>query len=145
MGLLTLNRYILLDPVLLFFISGATYSMVKFRNLSGAAFSPVWWVWLAVTGCCLGGAISVKFVGLFVILLVGAMTVEQVCAKNFLIFYVLLLNVILFQLWVILGDVTKPLAHTVKHFAARALCLIALPVALYVAIFYVHLQVLYKT
>lgn len=33
--------------------------------------------------------------------------------------------------------------YTVKHFLARALCLIALPVALYVAIFYVHLRILH--
>lgn len=30
-----------------------------------------------------------------------------------------------------------------KHFLARAVCLIALPVALYMAIFYVHLKVLH--
>lgn len=33
--------------------------------------------------------------------------------------------------------------HTVKHFLARAVCLIALPVAIYIAIFYVHLKVLH--
>jgi hypothetical protein len=31
-GMLTLNQYILLDPILLFFISGATYTLVKFRT-----------------------------------------------------------------------------------------------------------------
>ena len=80
-GLLTLNRYILLDPILLFFISGATYTMTKFRNLPPeVAFTRRWWSWLAATGACLAGAISVKFVGLFVVLLVGLMTIEQVCS-----------------------------------------------------------------
>jgi len=125
-GLLTLNRYILLDPILLFFISGATYTMTKFRNLPPeVAFTRRWWSWLAATGACLAGAISVKFVGLFVVLLVGLMTIEQ--------------------LWLILGDVSRPLSYTFQHFAARALCLIMLPVVLYVAVFYTHLQVLYKT
>ena len=32
--------------------------------------------------------------------------------------------------------------YTMKHFLARALCLIVIPVVLYVAIFYVHLRVL---
>lgn len=31
-GMLTLNRYILLDPILLFFISSSVYAMVKFHN-----------------------------------------------------------------------------------------------------------------
>ena len=40
-GVLILNRYILLDPILLFFISSATYSMAKFRNFSHKPFSQV--------------------------------------------------------------------------------------------------------
>ena len=40
-GVLILNRYILLDPILLFFISSATYSMAKFRNCSHKPFSQV--------------------------------------------------------------------------------------------------------
>ena len=40
-GVLILNRYILLDPILLFFISSATYSMAKFRNFSHIPFSQV--------------------------------------------------------------------------------------------------------
>ena len=40
-GVLILNRYILLDPILLFFISFATYSMAKFRNCSNSPFSQV--------------------------------------------------------------------------------------------------------
>ena len=49
-----------------------------------------------------------------------------------------------FQLWDVLGDLSRPISHTAKHFAARAACLIALPVAIYVALFWVHLRVLYK-
>jgi dolichyl-phosphate-mannose-protein mannosyltransferase len=123
--MLILNQYILLDPILLFFISGATYALFKFRSFSASPFTLRWWTWLAATGVMLAGAISVKFVGLFVVLFVGANTVEQ--------------------LWVVLGDTSKPVWEAVKHLAARALCLIALPVVLYIAIFYVHLKVLYKT
>ena len=49
-GMLTLNQYILLDPILLFFISGATYTMVKFRTYSDSPFSKTWWFWLFSTG-----------------------------------------------------------------------------------------------
>ena len=123
-GMITLNQYILLDPILLFFISGATYAMAKFRNIN-QEFSTKWWIWLCITGGFLGCAFSVKFVGLFVILLVGVNTIAQ--------------------LWDIMGDLSKPFIHTIKHFVARALCLIALPVVLYITFFYIHLSVLYKS
>jgi len=124
-GMLTLNRYILLDPILLFFISASVYAMHHFRTLADKPFTGRWWTWLVITGIALAGSISVKFVGLFVVLYVGLFTIGQ--------------------LWQILGDKTAPLFYTVKHFAARAACLIALPIALYVAIFYVHLGVLSRT
>ncbi len=45
-GMLTLNRYILLDPILLFFISGATYAAAKFRSFQRenprGDFTPAW-------------------------------------------------------------------------------------------------------
>jgi len=126
-GMLILNRYILLDPILLFFISGAGLACAKFRNLHAdpaMAFTPQWWTWLALTGVALGGAISVKFVGLFIILLVGLETIRQ--------------------LWEILGDLSLPFSNVIRHFVARAVCLILLPMVMYVFIFWIHLQVLYK-
>lgn len=124
-GMMTLNRYILLDPILLFFISGSVWAMFRFRAQVDQPFSNSWWSWLTLTGVMLSGAISVKFVGLFVVLFVGIFTIGQ--------------------LWDILGDMDKPLGYTVKHFAARAICLIALPIVLYVVFFYIHLSVLSKT
>merc|ERR1719509_280917 len=103
-GIITLNRYILLDPILLFFISGSVWTMAEFRSVASHPFTRAWWFWLASTGAMLGGAISVKFVGLFVVLYVGIFTIMQ--------------------LWDILGDMTKPIIYTVKHFMARAMCLI---------------------
>ena len=49
-----------------------------------------------------------------------------------------------FQLWDIMGDMSRPLMDTVKHFLARAVCLIALPISLYIFYFWIHLTVLYK-
>ena len=72
--MLTLNRYILLDPILLFFISGVTFATVKFHSFEQwhpeRVFSPEWWGWLCLVGCMIAGAVSVKFVGLFVVMLV---------------------------------------------------------------------------
>lgn len=38
-------------------------------------FSASWWFWLSLTGVNLAGAMGVKFVGLFVVLLVGLNTI----------------------------------------------------------------------
>jgi len=124
-GMLTLNRYILLDPPLLFFISGSTFALFRFRTFKDAPFTFAWWFWLAATGFMIACAFSVKFVGLFVVLFVGLNTVEQ--------------------LWDIMGDMSRPLMDTVKHFMARAVCLIALPISLYIFYFWIHLTVLYKS
>uniref|UniRef100_A0AAY5KMW3 Protein O-mannosyl-transferase 2 n=1 Tax=Esox lucius TaxID=8010 RepID=A0AAY5KMW3_ESOLU len=66
--------YILLDPILMFFIMGSVLCMVKFNLQISRPFSAPWWLWLVLTGVNLSGALGVKFVGLFVILLVGLNT-----------------------------------------------------------------------
>lgn len=64
------------------------------RSLLAFAFRPFsasWWLWLVLTGVSLAGALGVKFVGLFVILLVGLNTVSD--------------------LWRLLGDLTLSLVN----------------------------------
>uniref|UniRef100_T1J5X4 Protein O-mannosyl-transferase 2 n=1 Tax=Strigamia maritima TaxID=126957 RepID=T1J5X4_STRMM len=124
-GLITLSQYILLDPILLFFLTGSVYSSSKFRSQRNRPFSLVWWFWLSVTGVFLACAISVKFVGLFVVLFVGIQTIVD--------------------LWSILGDLSRPVTYTGLHFAARAVCLIILPFILYSSFFYIHLKILDKS
>ncbi|XP_068081927.1 protein O-mannosyl-transferase 2 isoform X2 [Anabrus simplex] len=124
-GVLTLTQYILLDPLLLFFVMGSVLGMVKFHSCKDRAFSLQWWFWLALTGVMLACAVSVKFVGLFVVLLVGIHTSAE--------------------LWDILGDLTRPVSYSIKHFIARAVCLILLPALLYSIFFYIHLHVLNKS
>ncbi|MEE6521172.1 hypothetical protein FKM82_019252 [Ascaphus truei] len=73
-GCITLSQYILLDPILMFFILGAQLCMVKFHSCADRPFSSPWWLWLSLTGVNLAGALGVKFVGLFVVILVGVTT-----------------------------------------------------------------------
>ncbi|XP_066249068.1 protein O-mannosyl-transferase 2 isoform X1 [Euwallacea similis] len=124
-GLITLTQYILLDPVLLCFMMGSILGAIKVSSNSSKEFSRKWWGWLIFTGIMLACCTSVKFVGLFVVLLVGLITVMD--------------------LWNILGDMTRPVSDTVKHLFARALCLILLPLCLYTIFFYVHLKVLNRS
>ena len=81
--------------------------------------------WLVALGVSLAGTISVKFVGLFIVLYVGAFTA--------------------FDLWSRLGDVSKCYRDFVKHFLARAACLIVLPFTVYLLIFGLHTSVLTQT
>ncbi|XP_043404478.1 protein O-mannosyl-transferase 2 isoform X3 [Chelonia mydas] len=124
-GCITLSQYILLDPILMFFLMGAVLSMVKYNSCADRPFSAPWWFWLSLTGVNLAGAIGVKFVGLFVVLLVGLNTV--------------------YDLWELLGDLSLSLVTLGKHLMARVFCLILLPLALYTAQFAVHFAVLNKS
>uniref|UniRef100_A0A8C2ZT23 Protein O-mannosyl-transferase 2 n=1 Tax=Cyclopterus lumpus TaxID=8103 RepID=A0A8C2ZT23_CYCLU len=124
-GCITISQYILLDPILLFFIMAAVLSMVKFNLQRFRPFTSYWWLWLVLTGVNLAGALGVKFVGLFVILLVGLNTV--------------------WDLWRILGDLSLSLVEISKHFLARVVGLILVPLFLYVTIFAVHFVVLNKS
>ncbi|NXA64852.1 POMT2 transferase, partial [Mohoua ochrocephala] len=124
-GCITLSQYILLDPILMFFLMGAVLSMVKCNNCADRPFSASWWFWLSLTGVNLAGAMGVKFVGLFVVLLVGLNTI--------------------YDLWDLLGNLSLSLVTFGKHLLARVLCLIVLPLALYTATFAVHFAVLNRS
>ena len=125
-GFATLNRYILLDPLLIFFMTGSVLTHVRFRALPPSqSFSAEWWTYLSLTGAMLVSTFSVKFVGLFIILYVGVNTA--------------------YDLWSIFGDVANSLQTFVKHLLARCLCLIAVPILLYVSFYFIHFRLLTKT
>ncbi|KAG6106748.1 hypothetical protein E4U13_007317 [Claviceps humidiphila] len=122
-GLLTQARLILLDSPLVAATAFTALAFSCFTNQHelgpAKAFKPVWWFWLAMTGLGLGITVSIKWVGLFTIAWVGALT--------------------LVQLWVLLGDnknVTLRLWG--KHFTARVFCLVIIPVAFYMGMFAIH-------
>lgn len=123
-GILTLNRYILLDPLLLCFMMCSTWGMTRIGTCKDREFTRAWWGWMIFTGISLACVMAVKFVGLFVVILVGLYTI--------------------YELWRELGDMTKSFIDVVKQLFARALCLIVLPSLCYILFFYIHLQVLRK-
>ena len=49
------------------------------------------------------------------------------------------------ELWDILGDLGHGISYFTKHLAARVICLIFLPIILYMTFFYIHLAVLSKS
>jgi dolichyl-phosphate-mannose-protein mannosyltransferase len=92
-GTLTLSQYILLDPPLMFFVMASTYCAVKFQSFKYEPYSLEWWYFLTLTGIFLSCTISVKWVGLFVVILVGLMTIKD--------------------LWDILGDLRISLVNDI--------------------------------
>lgn len=100
-GMITLNQYILLDPPLLFFMTASVLGMVKVTKFTekDRSFTKRWWSWLIFTGTMLACTISVKFVGLFVVLLVGLHTAND--------------------LWNVLGDLSKPVVSLIQIFSSK--------------------------
>lgn len=116
-------------------------------------FTASWWLWLVLTGVNLAGALGVKFVGLFVILLVGLNTVWDLwrllgdlslsLVNGSMVLMVLVLIALMnnAQAFTVLS---WPQVEIAKHFLARVVGLIVLPLLLYVTIFAVHFVVLNK-
>ncbi|XP_063587737.1 protein O-mannosyl-transferase 2-like [Penaeus indicus] len=123
-GTITLSKFILLDPLLLFFIMASFHGLTFMHEAADRSFSKQWWFAYLYTGAMLGCVMSVKFVGLFVVLVVGL--------------YAAL------DLWQKLGELDRPLLSVATHFMARVLTLILLPAAIYVSVFFIHDQLLFK-
>ncbi|KAL3901686.1 MAG: hypothetical protein SGCHY_000414 [Lobulomycetales sp.] len=139
LALLTISRFILLDSMLLFFTATSAFCLydacfsrhlimasVSFRNFQKIApFSDGWWLWLFLTGVSIGCVTSVKWVGLFAIALVGLNTLQD--------------------LWDMFGDLKMPKAVYLKHWIARIVFLIIVPVSIYLFSFWLHFAILDHT
>ncbi|KDQ16238.1 glycosyltransferase family 39 protein [Botryobasidium botryosum FD-172 SS1] len=119
---LCISRFILLDSMLLFFTFTTVFGLTKFHNQQYQSFSPEWWFWLAGTGLSIGAVCSVKWVGLFVTALVGFYTIED--------------------LWNKFGDLHMPIRVYARHWVARIICLIVVPILFYMASFKIHFLIL---
>jgi dolichyl-phosphate-mannose-protein mannosyltransferase len=59
-AMVTQNRLILLDSMLLIYMLATIYTYIRFRKLRHRSFSPQWWFWLIATGVCM--ALTVRYV-----------------------------------------------------------------------------------
>ncbi|KAL3485781.1 Dolichyl-phosphate-mannose-protein mannosyltransferase-domain-containing protein [Aspergillus germanicus] len=118
----TISRFILLDSMLLCFTFTTTFCWAKFHRLQHASFSLEWFAWLLLTGVSIGCVCSVKWVGFFCTALVGLYTIDD--------------------LWNKFGNLKMSEVTLAKHFAARVVGLIIVPVLVYLLSFYVHFLIL---
>ncbi|KAI8818483.1 Dolichyl-phosphate-mannose-protein mannosyltransferase-domain-containing protein [Fimicolochytrium jonesii] len=125
-SLITQSRLILLDSMLTLFCVCSIYAWVKFQQHKHEPFSLRWYGWLLMTGAGLAFTTGVKMVGMLTIAAVGV--------------------AVLFDLWELL-DYRRGLSmrQFSRHFAARALCLIFFPLAIYLSFFYIHFALLIKS
>ncbi|RXW18469.1 hypothetical protein EST38_g7382 [Candolleomyces aberdarensis] len=121
-GWLCISRFILLDSMLLFFTFLTVFCLTRFHNEQYDPFSLDWWAWLFLTGFSIGCVTSVKMIGLFVTALVGVYTIED--------------------LWDKFGDTRLTVRQQVNHWAARVICLIVVPILVFMASFKIHFLVL---
>lgn len=122
-GLVTQSRHILLDSPLIFFTALTVFLWTGFTNEDKhQPFTTNWWTWLALSGLSLGAVVSCKWVGLFTIATVGFSTI--------------------WQLWNLLGDLRVTPRLFIRHFMARAICLIVLPIIFYMLMFQIHFLIL---
>ncbi|XP_018024206.1 protein O-mannosyl-transferase 2 [Hyalella azteca] len=117
-GTLLLTRFILLDAPLMFFMMAAFLSLCRLQHatLRQGAFSGPWWTSLGATGLFLGCVVSVKFVGLFTVAVVGLHAASQ--------------------LWNIFAD--SNWTEIAQHLLARVAALIVLPMLIYFGFFVIH-------
>ncbi|KZT09944.1 glycosyltransferase family 39 protein [Laetiporus sulphureus 93-53] len=120
------GRLILLDAILIFFMSLTLYSYVRFRKLRYLEFTPEWWGWLLATGTFMACTWASKVNGILTVVAIGIP--------------------VLVDLWDIL-DFKKghSMEYFWKHFMARAVGLIVLPIIIYLTVFYIHLSILTET
>ncbi|XP_062810672.1 uncharacterized protein PRCAT00003954001, partial [Priceomyces carsonii] len=125
---LTLSKFILLDSMLLFFTVLSYYFLVKLHNLrtQNTLLTTRGITTMVMTGVSIGCVCSVKWVGLFVTILIGFYVIYDLLIK----FYQLTsTNSISFMKYIC-------------HWLSRIICLIIVPFFIYLACFKVHFTVL---
>ncbi|KAF8915611.1 hypothetical protein BGZ58_005469, partial [Dissophora ornata] len=124
-SLVTQSRLILLDSPLIFFTAFTALAWTNFHNQRKYPFSDEWFIWLFLSGLGLGLTGSVKWVGLFTIATIGTSTINQ--------------------LWLLWGDLKVTPRIWIDHFLARAVCLILVPIIVYMFMFEIHFLLLPNT
>lgn len=119
-SLATQSRFILLDAPLVFFTALTVYSFKKFELAT--PFSKLWYRNLLGMGIALGWTVSTKLTGLFTFAWVGVW--------------------MLYQIWLLFGDLDVSYKRLFGHIIARAVALIFVPLTIYCGIFSLHFMLL---
>ncbi|XP_071948165.1 protein O-mannosyl-transferase 1-like [Antedon mediterranea] len=119
------SRFILIDSMLLFFNVLSVLSLLKFKQQKHRSYSLAWWFWLASTGLSMACCISVKYNGIFTVLIVMAS--------------------VSLDLWRLIADKSLQLRDLLYQFGCHVGLIIIVPVIIYISIFFVHLTILNRS
>ncbi|CAH1786387.1 unnamed protein product [Owenia fusiformis] len=123
-AMLTQSRFVLMEGILVFFISISILCLLKFRKQNQRELRISSMTWLALLGISIAATMSVKYIGVFTGLLA--------------------LGVVLRDNWSLVSDKSLTEKDLLKLCSARAACLIMLPCLLYMTVFGLHLGILTK-
>ena len=123
------TRLMLLDATLVLFMALSVLCYIRFYKLRHEPFNRKWWKWLLLTGISMSCVISTKYVGAFTFFSIGVP--------------------VMIDLWELL-DVNRKqgalsLSDFGKHFGARVLGLIVVPLLMYLFWFQVHFAILTRS
>ncbi|CCD24538.1 dolichyl-phosphate-mannose-protein mannosyltransferase PMT6 NDAI_0D02240 [Naumovozyma dairenensis CBS 421] len=122
---ITLSKFILLDSILLFFTLTTFACLVKIYTLRKKQLTRKWSLWMLLTGISVGCVCSVKWVGLFITIVVGIYT--------------------LMDLFSLHHDENLSRVKYYKHWLIRIIDLIIIPFLIYMFCFKIHFALLYKS
>ncbi|KAH9495690.1 Protein O-mannosyl-transferase 1 [Bulinus truncatus] len=122
-ALIVQSRFMLMEGMLIFFSSLSILAYLKFRNTK-REFSVTWWFWLCLCGISATFSLSIKYVGIFTLILVFVRIFRDY--------------------WLMLDDASKSDMTLVKHLFSRLVSMVTLPVLVYLSVFYIHLSILTK-
>lgn len=123
-ALLTQSRFILMESMLLVFALFGILCILKFKKYNSRPYCLFWWFWLVLGSISLTFALCVKYVGFYSCLLALA-----ILGRDF---------------WKMLSLPKLSDFSLLLRFVAQSLVVLVVPIAVYITIFYVHLNVLYK-
>lgn len=123
-ALLTQSRFILMDSALLFFSLFGILSVIKLKKKLTRPFSVLWFLWIFFTASSLTCALCVKYAGIYTCCLGVA----------------IMLN----EFWKILKSPRFSDTFLCINFFTQLISGLVIAFSVYLAVFYVHLNVLYK-
>ncbi|XP_023303033.2 protein O-mannosyltransferase 1 [Lucilia cuprina] len=121
-ALLTQSRFVLMESMLLLFCSIGLYFLLKFQKSQFPQIS--WLLYGVAASCLLTCAMCVKYVGFLTFCLAGYL--------------------ILRYFWNLIYDATKSTFHLILQSAVQFGIFTIIPICIYLGIFYIHLNTLYR-
>ncbi|KAF9924746.1 hypothetical protein FBU30_005349 [Linnemannia zychae] len=133
-ALITQNRFMTLDAPMMLFMGYTLLAWINFYNYRNRPFTRGWWTWLLQTGIGLFLSSSVKWVGSFTILTIGLYVLKYLQESRKHLY-----------LSTHSSHTTQPMRDFSKQITALSLCLLVLPVLLYMGLYAIDFQLLSKS